>query len=568
MRPVGRRQIPSARPIRFCESEFLPFEPLYITNEFKLMRVERLGPDKVVTDLYDEFDPATMDADIFVQECLKQQRIYEDRRRDYGIIYYKPYEALKVEHKYHEITHAHTAARVVVKGKKPDPNIAPILQPDCYVWSGTFPQENFHKSQKRVRLLLTANKNGKTTAACADAISLHFGIHPHIKMPVPNKGRVIGVDLAKGIEEDIWGIFKTLYPLTELSSEPRKHSSGQIAKLNSKCGSSIEFMSYEQGAGENAKIFEGGEGNWVMFNEPPPERIFSACSRWLMVRGGIMIFAMTPLWEAWVYDKLFLNQGPGMEQPDVFQMSVYENPYLTDNRILNLIQDCPEDEREARIFGGFKHLTGLVYKNFGDLHRIKSFAVSKDWMPLMIMDYHPREACAILWLVVDPKDTLYVCGELKIDDSPLKIAEAIKFCEKEMFGRPVRTRWIDSLAATQDRQIPAGSALREFRRCGNNIDWSLAFRSSTKNRNLGFRAVKDYLEIKNGTPGIYFFEDKVPNMVASMLHYQYEEDKTIWAHFADCLRYGCVTRPKWKPPVQFDAVQEIEQEEGLFAEVA
>ena len=198
-------------------------------------------------------------------------------------------------------------------------------------------------------------------------------------MPVPNKGRIIGTDLAKGIEEDVWGIYKQLFPMSELSSEPRRHSSGQISKLNSKCGSSIEFMSYAQGEGENAKIFEGGEGNWVFFNEPPPEKIFSACSRWLMVRNGIMMFAMTPLWEAWIYDKLFLNQGPRPDQSDVFQMSVYENPYMSDDGVATLLKDSPDEEIEARIFGAFKHLTGLVYKEFSTAHRIPSFKMPKEW---------------------------------------------------------------------------------------------------------------------------------------------------------------------------------------------
>ena len=544
MRPRGQRQIRSAKPVRFKESEFLQLEPLYITDEFKLMRVERLGPDVQVADLFEVFDPDTMDAEKYQHECMRQQAIYNARRRDYGILYYKPYEALKVEHDYN--LGRHTAKRVINPGMVPNPALRPIDQPDCYEWTGTFPQGNFHQSQKRLRLLITANKNGKTTAVAADSIWLHFGIHPYIKMPVPNKGRIIGTDLAKGIEEDVWGIYKQLFPMSELSSEPRRHSSGQISKLNSKCGSAIEFMSYAQGEGENAKIFEGGEGNWVFFNEPPPEKIFSACSRWLMVRNGIMMFAMTPLWEAWIYDKLFLNQGPRPDQPGVFQMSVYENPYMSDDGVATLLKDSPDEEIEARIFGAFKHLTGLVYKEFSTAHRIPSFKMPKEWTRVMVMDYHPREACAILWAAVDPKGTLYFYDELKIDDSPLKIAEAIKFKEKNEYGRYVPTRWIDSLAATKDRQIPSGTAIREFRNCGETLKWPLSFRSSTKNHDLGFRAVHEYLKVINGVPGAYFFEDCVPNTIASMLHYQFEESDTIWAHFADCLRYICVTKPKFQ----------------------
>jgi phage terminase large subunit-like protein len=347
--------------------------------------------------------------------------------------------------------------------------------------------------------------------------------------------------------------------MSELSSEPRKHSGGQIKKVNSKCGSSIEFMSYEQGAGENIGVFEGGEGNWVLFNEPPPEKIFSACSRWLMVRNGIMMFAMTPLWEAWIYDKLFLNQGPAPDKPDVFQMSVYENPYVSDKGIADLVKDCQDDEIEARIFGGFKHLTGLVYKEFGDIHRIPSFQIPKEWPRGVVMDYHPRTPCALIWYAVDPHGQVFFYDELEVNKTIGEIAEIVKSKEKSEYGRPVPTRWIDSIAATPERVGPKITcALNEFRDIGAKIQWPLAFRASSKNRAVGINAVRDYLKLKNGKPGVYFFEDKCPKTVASFLHYQWGDDaddttiknetKTvdnIWAHFMDCVRYALITRPRY-----------------------
>lgn len=293
----------------------------------------------------------------------------EKHERDWGIVYYEPYEALSVEH-YHKGT-THTAKRKIVPGKHPDPNIPPILQRDCYEWSGRFPQDEFHKSPKRVRLMLAANKVGKTYGALGESLKLSFNMHPYRKMPTPNKGRIIGTDLEKGIEEDVWGIYQQLMPAHELRSEPRKHSGGQVKKVSYKCGSTVEFMSYEQ----DLKFFEGGEGDWVLFNEPPPRPVYTACSRWLMKRNGIIFIAATPLWEPWMYDEIFLTAGSGADQSDVFQLCAYENPYISDIAIANMVKDTPEDEIEARIFGAFKQLFGLVYKEFGQIHRIPAFKI-------------------------------------------------------------------------------------------------------------------------------------------------------------------------------------------------
>jgi len=546
MRP---RRIPTAaRPARFTDSDIKKLEPLYITDDWKLMRVERLGPDTMVADLVENFDPKTMDPVKYKNECEKYKAVLEDRRKYYGMLYYKPYRAMAVEH-VTDRNGRHMAKRVIVPGKNPNPAIPPALQEDCYGWTDRYPQEEFHKSKKRVRLLLASNKVGKTYGAIEESLQLTFGTHPYTKMPVPNRGRIVGTDLEKGIEEDVWGIYKILMPASELSSEPRKYSGGQVKKVCYKNGSTVEFMSYEQDDG----LFEGGEGNWCLFNEPPPRKVFVATVRWLMKRGGIIFIAATPLWEAWLYDELFLKQGPNPDQPDVFQINAYENPYLSDEGIKSLVDATPEDEQEARIFGAFKHLTGLVYKEFGNVHRIPAFPIPKDWTRGMVHDYHSRTPCALLWYAVDPSGNIYLYDELKVDKTIFEIAELIKMKEKLEYGRPVPTRRIDNIAATPDRNTKK-SPMREFRDAGEKLKWPLAFRTTTKNHSAGYDAVHSYLKVKNGKPGIYFLEENVPNTIASMLHFQWadmsgEKEKTldsIHAHFADDVRYVCIEKPTYR----------------------
>lgn len=558
MRPRGQLQVKAAKPVRFIDSEFLTFEALYFTDDWVLMEVvNRTGPDTMVKD----FKPLEQ-WDVRQLNVLRRKKpVFEDRRRDYGILYYKPYRALEVIHDFTGVRH--TAIRAVIAGKKPDPYVMPMLQEDCYKWTDRYPQEEFHKSGKKVRLLIAANKVGKTHSAIAESLDLTFGRHPFHKMRVPNKGRIIGTDLEKGIEEDVWGIYKLLYPATELSSEPRKYSGGQVKKVNYKCGSSVEFMSYEQ----DSKLFEGGEGDWVMFNEPPPRDIFVACTRWLMKRNGIIFIAATPLWEAWLYDELFLKQGPLPDQPDVFQLCAYENPYLSDEGIKSLVDATPEEEIEARIFGNFKHLSGLVYKEFGAIHRIPAFPIPKDWTRYMVQDFHPRVPCASLWAAVDPHGQIYLYDELKSDATIPKMSETIKMKEKLEYGRPVPTRWIDSLAATPDRNT-GQSPMKQFRAEGANLNWQLAFRSSTKSHDLGFKAVHEYLTVKNGKPGIYFLEENVPNAIASMMHYQWDDytgttaktKDSIHSHFADCIRYICVMRPTYRRETPGENEETLEEQ--------
>jgi len=239
---------------------------------------------------------------------------------------------------------------------------------------------------------------------------------------------------------------------------------------------------------------------------------------------------------------------------EIFSMPTRGNPYLSDLAIKSLEDACEEEEAPARLDGVFKHLSGLVYKEFGALHRIPAFKIPKDWTRYMVQDFHQREDCALVWYAVDPKGQLYFYDELKSDGTIFEISEVIKQKEKAEYGRHVPTRWIDSIAATPDRASPnKRSALQEFRWCGTKLEWSLNFRSSIKNRELGHKSVHEYLRIKNGVPGCYFFEENgnlkgVPNVIGSMLHYQHDPKDDIWLHFADCydMNTEILTNSGWK----------------------
>ena len=403
-------------------------------------------------------------------------------------------------------------------------------------------QEAFHKSVKKLRLVAGSNQSGKTHSSCAEGIMLSLGIHPYRKMHIPNKGRVVATDLQKGIGEVVQEKYEQLIPKSEIR-QIKKYSSGQLAKIIYKNGSSVEFLSYEQDTG----LFEGWVGDWVQFDEPPPRDKYIACMRGLMRNKGICWLALTPLSEAWVYDEIYTQAGESEDRPDVFTFDIRENAYLTEAEILDFEKRLTPDEKEARLHGKFRHLSGLIYKEFKpETHIIDEFTIPKDWERYCAMDYHPRISCAVLWLAVDPKGRCYAYDELWIDKTIKEQADLIKAKEGK---DSIRARFIDPLSATPDR-ISGSSPQREFIKCG------LSFRSATKDWITGKNKVQEMLMLdKEGKPGIYFLRNAVPKMIDAMLHYQWEEfaqrtgekeqPAKKYGHFPDCLRYILVINPSY-----------------------
>ena len=499
-----------------------------------LQDIKRLDLNEVYEQLFGNrpFDSLDSDERVILGEA---DYIIEKHKREWGIVYYEPYEALEIESTGLMNDPRHAFRRV----KDKEGNSVP---------SGLFPQLEFHKSPKRIRMITSGNQAGKTQCGSAEAIWLSCGTHPYHKMQTPNRGRIIGQKLDTNMEV-IWPKYSSMMPFHELRREPSKFPQGQVKKVTYKCGSTAEFMSYEM----DITAFEGWTGDWIWFDEPPPKAIWTACIRGLMINNGIVFITATPLSEEWIYDEIYLKAGLAPELPSVFTFPMRGNPHLSDDAVKTLEDACEEDEAPARLDGVFKHLSGLVYKEFGMAHRIPAFPIPKDWTRFCIMDYHQRTPCAILWGAVDTEDRIYWYDELETNGDLLQIADAIMLKEKLEYGSPVTTRRIDSIAATPDRATgQKRSSLQELRRIGSKIGWSLAFRASVKKREYGIKTTQGYVRIVNGSPGMFFLEGNVPKAVASMMHHQWadengEKTKTgKHKHFADCIRYGCVEKPKYK----------------------
>jgi len=411
-------------------------------------------------------------------------------------------------------------------------------------------QEPFHLSNKKVRLISGANQSGKSICASIEGIQISLGIHPTKKIPVPNKGRVIATDLQKGIGENITEQYDKYCSWGEVA-RIKRYPGGQMAKIFYKNGSTVDFLSYEQ----KTEIFEGWIGHWAQFDEPPPRDKYIATMRGLMRYKGLCWIAMTPLTEPWIYDEIYTQGGPEEHQPDVWTFDERDNIYISDEEKKDFASRLTPDEKEARLHGRFKHLSGLIYKIFSpEIHCVKSFPIPEDRTRYVAMDYHPRTPCAVLWIAVDPHGRAYVYDELEIDKTIKEISDAIKVKEGKDH---IRVRFIDPLSATPDR-ITGRSAQREFLRPPNG----LAFRSATKTWVIGKNAVEEYLKLdKEGQPGIYYFRDKVPKCISGFLHYQWDEyagtregeketPRKKYAHFPDCTRYILVTRSNYKKEIR------------------
>lgn len=200
-----------------------------------------------------------------------------------------------------------------------------------------------------------------------------------------------------------------------------KHGKNYEYEWKTDTGFQFELMSYEQ----DVKEFESSTLGWAWFDEPPPLAIFKATVA-RMRRGGIIFITATPLTgSAWLYDHIITHRGDEQGQRQYIHATVEDNcvthgvrGILKHQDILRMVGEYDEDDKQARVFGKFQHLTGLVFKKFErKIHVIKPFHITKkDFVVWEALDPHPRNPDAVVWIAVDRHGRKFVVNELYTAD--------------------------------------------------------------------------------------------------------------------------------------------------------
>lgn len=181
----------------------------------------------------------------------------------------------------------------------------------------------------------------------------------------------------------------------------------------------ISFKTIDQ----DPQTFESADISIVIFDEPPPYRLYNAAVGRLR-SGGIIIIPATPLFTAaWFVDEIINRVGVDgdkyhqtvniwtncIEDAGSWDLGpiwgVHPKGNLYKRNIMFLLDNWDKDEIEARRDGSFKYLTGLIFKSYPEYDhnlemRTQILSSPRMYTYRMIIDPHERRPPAIIWEVV------------------------------------------------------------------------------------------------------------------------------------------------------------------------
>jgi len=473
-------------------------------------------------------------------------------------------------------------------------------------------QEPFHHSVTpkgsipKLRVFEAGNKVGKSCAALVEGLSFSRGFrswlpedHPQYRIPVrvPNTGRIIAEDFPTGIQQNIVDLLKQWRPVGEMPGAERwfkKNQAGYYSQIFFNNGSIIHLMSYDQ---DPAK-FEGVDWDWCMYNEPPPRDVFIGNERGKIAKGGWSWMAYTPLKEPWIYDEIVLRADED-DETQLFRGIIKDNwkgsdfvsehtgeihaGILSLEDIMEYIKRLTPDEREARIFGKWKHLEGLVLKEFDNMmwegqrieHIVDDFTPPRDAMWVEGLDPHDKKPTCMLFGFLDREDRLFWAKQLVMEGTTVpEMGDIIHETRAKLRYRKPAFTVMDARAGGWDMRGVRSDAFvesfeKQFRDAGI---LTIGSDSRPGAKESGLKVVREYLRpefnvrTKRYEPKMMFFRSLGETIetnrgrfgcIHQLKRWQYDDKGEMmkkFDDFPDIVRYVVSRRPRYRDPSRKDTV--------------
>jgi phage terminase large subunit-like protein len=283
-------------------------------------------------------------------------------------------------------------------------------------------QGNAWRSTARSRLVIGGNRSGKTELGAVNTAHMFMGTHPHRPNRMPIIIKVAAMDFPNAIKNVILPkLFK--YVPKQAIRKIEKNQQGIPGKIIGINDSVIDLMSYDQ----DVTKYEGFDADEVWFDEPPPEAIYDAMRRGLVDREGCELFTMTPLYEPWIYNRIWVKAIDGsLPNTECFVLPTINNPHIPPSEIEAMRATYTEEQAQVRLEGRFLNLMGLIYSMFDHTtHVVPFFDWPRMWPVYMCIDPHPRKPHAVTWIGVTDRGQKVIIDEMKINCDIMKLAEEI-----------------------------------------------------------------------------------------------------------------------------------------------
>jgi phage terminase large subunit-like protein len=419
-------------------------------------------------------------------------------------------------------------------------------------------QREFFLARTPVIAAFAGNRFGKTTSLVVRALSelcdedcLPEFLRGVKRFQAPVQGWIV-VPTTDKLYDTLIPAFQKWVPKDQLEGGKWQGAwSKERRQLTFANGSTVAFKTYEQ----DPSTLGGAALHFVGYDEPPPKATRDECLMRLVDFAGYEMFAMTPLKTntGWVRREIWKKR----ESPDVTVVkgSIHDNPMLdqkTKDRVLGSYSDL---WRQAREFGDFVDVGGLIYPDFDRC------VVKRPFPPefirslediLVAIDPGIRNA-GIVFLAFDSENVEYVFKDFKLQDKTAADYAAVIKGELKRWGIPLsRVMFTCDPAARQRGQANATTVISALAQEGIHCN------PAQNDVEAGIDQVRTRMQHDRFwvSPECRYLRDEADDYAAEEPAEGKDDSHLVPIkgndHVLDAVRYGSMER-FWDPQLEADA---------------
>ena len=308
-------------------------------------------------------------------------------------------------------------------------------------------QKNFHDARDeqgtlaRQRLLMAANKTGKTFCGAAEMAYHLTGVYPSwwkgYRFHGPIKAWAAGNTTANTrdiVQAELFG-----EPGDEEDFGHGAIPRDKIVKWDRQPGipNAISAVTIKHASGRNSKVYlksyEQGKQAWmgkaidvIWMDEEPPQDIYSQALRASLKGGGLTFMTFTPESGMTNVVAQFMNDLKPHQQ--LYNATWDDAPHLDDEIKEEILAALPPHERDMRSKGIPVLGSGLVFPVDENQIKRSAFAIPEHWSKVCALDFGYDHPTAAVWIAHDrDKDVAYVYDVYrKSAETPIVHSAAIR----------------------------------------------------------------------------------------------------------------------------------------------
>lgn len=285
-----------------------------------------------------------------------------------------------------------------------------------------------HKSRALLRAVFSGNGGGKTALGANEAKASVEGHNPWLQeyTPVPCRTYVI-LDKPDKVDS-VW--LPELRKWMNIGPDQlHKRGKPYVTQITFDNGSFIHFLFHDQ----EPMSFESLEGDFFIFDEPPPRHVYVALRRAGRSKGRQARYLIigTPISAAWMRTEIYEPWVKG-EAPDVecFRFGTDVNKgNLAEGYIEQFSAVLTEKEKGIRLRGEFFDLDGLALSHLLDRSKHvlpPDYSFDAEKYPVVVaIDPHPSKKHVAVMVGADDGGLIYI-KEVAAKQTPRDFARALK----------------------------------------------------------------------------------------------------------------------------------------------